>query len=87
MAVDFGKHVRVNIISPAAIETEMLVDGFKENMDGLKQLESYHPGGIIGKPGDVAKLAVYLTSEEASFINGAELGMDGAIASRLHDPE
>lgn len=87
MAVDFGKHVRVNLIQPAAIATDMLVDGFKDNPDGLKDLESYHPSGIIGNPNDIAKLAVFLTSEDARFMNGSVIGIDGAISARLHDPE
>ena len=87
MAVDFGKEVRVNIIQPAAISTDMLVDGFKENPEGLKQLRSFHPGGSIGAPIEVAKLAVFLASEECAFINGASLDINGAIGSRLHDPE
>lgn len=87
MAVDFGEHVRVNLIQPAAISTDMLVDGFKDNPKGLKELESYHPSGFIGNPNDIAKLAVYLTSDDARFINGAVLGVDGAIGARLHDPE
>lgn len=87
MAVDFGKDVRVNIIQPAAVSTDMLVNGFKENPEGLKQLESYHPSDCIGSPDEVAKLAIFLASEECHFINGATLDINGAIGARLHDPE
>jgi len=86
MAVDFGKYVRVNLIQPAAITTDMLVDGFKDNPDGLKNLESYHPAGFIGKREDIARLAVFLSSDDAGFINGSVIGVDGAIGARLHDP-
>ena len=86
MAVDFGKYVRVNLIQPAAIATDMLIEGFKDNPDGLKELESYHPAGFIGKPVDIAKLAIYLASDDASFINGSVIGVDGAICVRLNDP-
>jgi len=87
MAVDFGRDVRVNLIQPAAVATEMLVDGFKGNPEGLAQLEAYHPAGIIGNPEDIAKLAVFLSTDEARFINGSIVGIDGAISSRLHDPD
>ena len=87
MAIDFGQYVRVNIIQPAAISTEMLVDGFKNNPEGLKQLESFHPSGFIGAPEDVAKLAVFLSKDESRFINGASIDIDGAIGVRLHDPD
>ena len=87
MAIDFGQHVRVNIIQPAAISTEMLIDGFKNNPEGLKQLEDFHPSGFIGAPEDVAKLAVFLSKDESRFINGASIYIDGAIGVRLHDPD
>ncbi len=87
MAIDFGKYVRVNIIQPAAISTEMLVDGFKNNPEGLKQLEFFHPSGFLGAPKDVAKLAVFLSKDESRFINGASIDIDGAIGVRLHDPD
>jgi len=87
MAIDFGEHVRVNIIQPAAISTEMLIDGFKNNPEGLKQLESYHPSGFIGAPEDIAKFAFILSKDESRFINGASVDIDGAIGVRLHDPD
>ncbi len=87
MAIDFGEHVRVNIIQPAAISTEMLIDGFKNNREGLKQLESYHPSGFIGTPEDIAKLAIILSTDESRFINGTAIDIDGAIGVRLHDPD
>lgn len=86
MAIDFGEHVRVNIIQPAAISTEMLLDGFKHNPEGLRQLESYHPSGFIGSPEDIAKLAVFLSKDESRFVNGSSIDIDGAIGVRLHDP-
>lgn len=87
MAVDFGKYVRVNIIQPAAISTEMLVDGFRDNPEGLKKLELYHPSGNIGTPEEVARLAVYLAGDSSLFLNGSTIDIDGAIGARLHDPD
>ena len=86
MAVDFGQHVRVNIIQPAAISTAMLIDGFKDNPENLKQLKSFHPSGIIGSPEDVARLAMFLSRDGSTFINGSSIDIDGAIGARLHDP-
>ena len=87
MAVDFGEHVRTNIIQPAAVSTEMLINGFNDNPEGLKKLESYHPSGFIGTPKDIAKLAVFLSKDESQFINGSSIDIDGAIGVRLHDPD
>ena len=68
MAVDFGKHVRVNMIQPAAIATDMLLAGFKNDPQKLKELQDYHPSGFIGKPIDIAHLALFLCQQESKFI-------------------
>ncbi|MGE0631065.1 MAG: SDR family NAD(P)-dependent oxidoreductase [Pseudobdellovibrionaceae bacterium] len=86
MAVDLGARVRVNAIAPAAIETDMLRAGFENNKEGYEQLKRFHPRGHIGSPQGVAKLAVMLADDSMSFMSGSVIGMDGAIASRLHDP-
>lgn len=86
LAVELGGVVRVNCISPAAINTPMLRAGFAGNQDGYARLESYHPVGRIGDPREVAGMALFLASDAAKFINGADIPMDGGIAARLHDP-
>lgn len=86
LAVELGGSIRVNCISPAAINTPMLRAGFADNQDGYAKLESYHPVGRIGDPGEVAGMALFLASDAAKFINGADIPMDGGIAARLHDP-
>lgn len=85
LAVDIGEHVRVNAISPAAIETEMLRAGFERNVEGYDRLVSHHPSKVIGAPSDVADIALMLATTGA-FLNGSIIGLDGAISSRLHDP-
>lgn len=87
LAVEVGKEVRVNAIAPAAIRTQMLEAGFAGREEAFSQLESFHPVGKIGEPRDIAKLAVFLASNEhAGFINGAVIPVDGGIGARLHDP-
>lgn len=87
MAVDFGQHVSVNCIQPAAISTKMLTDGFINNPEGFKLLESYHPSGDIGNPEDIANLCCFLVESDIHFLNGETFSLDGGIGSRLHDPE
>ncbi|RMG87981.1 MAG: SDR family oxidoreductase [Bacteroidetes bacterium] len=84
MAVDLGHRIRVNSISPAAIETEMLRAGF-ESDSALDELRKIHPVQRIGYPEEVAKLAVFLASESHGFIHGANLTLDGGISSVLKD--
>ncbi len=86
MAVDLGPRVRVNCVSPAAVETEMLKDGFKHDLAGYQQLEQYHPIGRVGRPEEIASLCLYLSSNECGFLTGANIEVDGAISKRLHDP-
>lgn len=86
MAVDLGGRVRVNSINPAAVETQMLQDGFKDDLQGYEKLKSFHPVNAIGKPEDVAELCLFLSSSKAKFITGANFEIDGGISKRLHDP-
>lgn len=86
MAVELGSRVRVNAICPAAISTPMLEAGFEGDPKGLEQLGSFHPSDSVGTTRDVAEAALYLARAEGTFLNGAVIGLDGGIASRLHDP-
>ncbi len=85
MAVDLEGRVRVNAVSPAAIETKMLLEGFDNNEEKVKELEAIHPVQRIGYPEDVAKLVLFLASENNGFIHGANLSLDGGISSVLKD--
>ncbi len=87
LAVDLGGAVRVNCISPAATATAMLEAGFEQQPEALEELGLCHPLGRIAQPEEVARAAVYLASDDASFISGAALDVDGGIGARLHDPQ
>ena len=86
LAIDLAGSVRVNCINPAATQTPMLVAGFDGREDDLASLGHCHPLGRIALPEEIARTAVFLASEDASFINGAALDVDGGIGSRLNDP-
>lgn len=85
LAVDLQNRVRVNAISPAAIETDMLREGFNFDETAIDELREIHPVRKIGKPDDVANLALYLSSENLGFIHGANIALDGGISSVLKD--
>ena len=87
MAIDLGNRIRINAIEPAAIETQMLLDGFNNNSDRLKELKLYHPVGEIGQVDDLSKLAIAIANEELSFLHGACIPFDGGLRARLHDPD
>jgi NAD(P)-dependent dehydrogenase (short-subunit alcohol dehydrogenase family) len=83
-----GHNVRCNCISPARVHTA-LVDGFlKTNYPGREQemfakLAKTQPIGRMGKPDEVASLALFLCSDAASFITGVDYSLDGGFMN-LH---
>ncbi len=76
--------IRCNSISPARIHTPF-VDGYLKNNfpdtidEKFKQLSQTQPIGRMGKPEEVANLALYLCSDEASFITGSDFPIDGGF--------
>ena len=85
IAKDYVKHgIRCNSISPARVHTPF-VDGFiAKNYAGkeeemLAMLSQTQPIGRMAKPKEVASLAVYLCSDEASFITGTDYPLDGGF--------
>ncbi|MDH7944936.1 SDR family oxidoreductase [Pseudohongiella sp. SYSU M77423] len=86
MAVDLGARIRVNAIEPAAIETDMLRAGFENDPDRFLRLESCHPLRRIGKPCEVARLAVSIAEGGFNFMHGACISLDGGIGNKLNDP-
>ena len=81
-AITFGgRGVRVNCINPGFIETAM-TRGFWEADAVRSQIESQTPMGRFGKPEEIAKAALFLASDESSFVNGAPLIVDGGWTAR-----
>jgi NAD(P)-dependent dehydrogenase (short-subunit alcohol dehydrogenase family) len=85
LSVDLQGKVRVNAISPAAIDTQMLRDGFDNNESMVQMLNELHPSQRIGKPQEVSQLALLLAEDKLGFINGANLNIDGGISNVLKD--
>lgn len=82
MAVEYGsKGIRVNCIAPAAIKTPMLEasDLGNTTFDEKRFLELRSPIRRYGTPEEIGNIAVFLASEEASYINGAVIVADGGI--------
>lgn len=77
VAVEFaGKGIRANAVLPGAILTPMV-----EDSPFLDKMTSMVPIGRIGQPLDVASAVAYLASEEASYITGTSLVVDGGVRS------
>jgi 3-oxoacyl-[acyl-carrier protein] reductase len=72
------KGVRVNCIAPGFIATDMTA---KMPEDLLEAMKKKTPLGRLGTPDDVARAYLFLASDEASFINGQVLGVDGGLVA------
>lgn len=81
-AIAFGAMgVRVNAISPGYIETPMTAE-MRETTEGEEFLVSLHPMGRLGQPEEIAAAAAFLASDEASFVNGIIMPVDGGYTAR-----
>lgn len=86
LAVDIGNRFRINAIEPAAVETEMLIEGFLQQPESYAKLMEYHPIQRIGQAAEIASAALWLASDKCCFIHGECIRIDGGISNRLHDP-
>jgi len=73
------KNVRVNCILPGFIRTPMLENFMQGSHEVEQQLLSLQPIGRFGSPNEIAKVAVFLASDEASYITGAEIPVEGGF--------
>ena len=86
MACDFGPMgVRVNAICPGHIVTEKMEVRWKERPSGLKFFEEQYPVRRTGVPEDIANGVAFLCSNEASFITGHSLVIDGGLSIQLQE--
>lgn len=82
LAVQFGpKHVRTNAIAPGPIETPLLMSWLLTNPAEKKKRLDRIPAGRFGRPEDIVNMALYLASDEAAWVNGAVMVVDGGITS------
>ncbi len=84
LAIEYAQqNIRVNAVAPGTIETPMLQGGDPERMKRvLSWLMNMHPVGRFGKPEEVANAILFLASDEASFITGANLAVDGGYTAQ-----
>jgi NAD(P)-dependent dehydrogenase (short-subunit alcohol dehydrogenase family) len=82
-ALDYAQqNIRINAVAPGVVYTEMLQWGITQ-IEGLEaDMIAEHPIGRLGQMSEVTNAAMWLCSDEASFITGTTLSIDGAHTSR-----
>jgi NAD(P)-dependent dehydrogenase (short-subunit alcohol dehydrogenase family) len=80
------QHIRVNALCPGPLRTELLMNFL--NTDAKKQRRLVHiPVGRFGEAKEIAYAALYLASDESSFVTGTEFLVDGGITAAYVTPE
>ncbi len=71
------RRIRSNVVSPGPINTPL---ASKQSADVIARIVSTVPMGRMGEPDEVAKVALFLASDDSSFVTGIELFVDGGRA-------
>jgi meso-butanediol dehydrogenase/(S,S)-butanediol dehydrogenase/diacetyl reductase len=87
-ALENAKHnIRVNCVCPGAINTRVAQILAKERADEFRRLQGEaHPIGRMGEPEEIANTVLFLASDEASFITGAAIVVDGGVTAHTGLP-
>ena len=81
MALDYAAdRIRVNCLCPGFVKTPLL-DGLLKDSERTARLVALHPLGRLGEPEDVAHAAVFLISDEAQWITGQAIAVDGGLTA------
>jgi NAD(P)-dependent dehydrogenase (short-subunit alcohol dehydrogenase family) len=82
MAVRYGQHgIRANVICPGTIETPIWREVLDEEPGIFERLAIWYPLGRVGQPEDVAHAVLFLASDEAGWITGVTLEVDGGLTA------
>lgn len=82
MAIHYGdKGVRVNCIAPGTIQTPIWNERLERDPHAMDHIRPWYPLGRVGLPEDVAKAALFLCSDDASWITGVTLPVDGGLTA------
>jgi dehydrogenase/reductase SDR family member 4 len=82
LAIELGKHgIRVNVIAPGLIQTDFS-EYFWKNEEYRKRIEQTQPIPRVGQPEEIGGIALYLASDESSYVTGQTFVVDGGATAR-----
>ena len=85
IAVRYGRHgIRANCIAPGTVRTPIWDARLAEQPHIFERLAAWYPLGRVGEPEDVANAALFLASDEAAWITGVTLNVDGGLMAGLY---
>jgi NAD(P)-dependent dehydrogenase (short-subunit alcohol dehydrogenase family) len=82
MALDYATdQIRVNTLSPGGVATDRLATRFGDLETAQRIWGAKHPMGRLGEPDEIARAAVFLASEDSTFMTGTDLLIDGGYTA------
>ena len=88
LGVQFARQgVRVNALCPGPVETPLLLNIFGDDPEALERRRIHWPMGRLAKPREIVEAALFLASDESSYVNGATFVVDGGLTAAYVTPE
>jgi NAD(P)-dependent dehydrogenase (short-subunit alcohol dehydrogenase family) len=87
LAVQFARQgVRVNALCPGPVETPLLLSIFGDDPAALERRRVHWPTGRLAQPAEIVQAALFLASDESSYVNGATFVVDGGLTAAYVTP-
>jgi NAD(P)-dependent dehydrogenase (short-subunit alcohol dehydrogenase family) len=88
LAVQFARQgIRVNALCPGPVETPLLLSIFGSDPAALERRRAHWPTGRLASPREIVNAALFLASDESSYVNGATFVVDGGLTAAYVTPE
>ena len=88
LATQFARQgVRVNALCPGPVETPLLLSIYGDDPAAFARRRAHWPTGRLGKPREIVNAALFLASDESSYVNGATFLVDGGLTAAYVTPE
>jgi NAD(P)-dependent dehydrogenase (short-subunit alcohol dehydrogenase family) len=88
LAVQFAREgIRVNALCPGPVETPLLLNIFGDDPAALERRRAHWPTGRLAKPREIVNAALFLASDESSYVTGATFTVDGGLTAAYVTPE